>query len=76
MQIRSSDLSPPKLTTLLPFSNFPRMAKKISGGKTCAAGRAGNLLPAEMESDTATGAHGVTRPTKLKPSALLDTRVV
>ncbi|HEX3857644.1 MAG TPA: hypothetical protein VHY30_10150 [Verrucomicrobiae bacterium] len=38
------------------------MAKKASG-------RAGSPLPAD-------GAHGVTRPTKLKSSALLDTRVV
>ena len=53
------------------------MAKKLSGAKTSAAGRAGNPLPAEVGSGTATGAHGVTRPTtKLKPSSLLDTRVV
>jgi hypothetical protein len=52
------------------------MAKKISGAKTLATGRAGNPLPAEMGSGSATGAHGVTRPTKLKPSALLDTRVL
>ena len=53
------------------------MAKKISGAKTSATGRAGNPLPAEVGSGTAAGAHGVTRPTKpSKPSALLDTRVV
>jgi hypothetical protein len=52
------------------------MAKKISGAKTSATGRAGNPLAAEMGSGTATGAHGVTRPTKpQKPSALLDTRI-
>ncbi len=50
------------------------MAKKISGVKTPAAGRAGNPLPAASQTDD--GAHGVTRPTKLKSSALLDTRVV
>ena len=32
-------------------------------------GRAGSPLPAD-------GAHGVTRPTKLKSSSLLDTRVI
>jgi hypothetical protein len=37
--------------------------------KSAAKGRAGTPLPAD-------GARGVTRPTKLKPSALLDTRVV
>ena len=46
------------------------MAKKSSAAK----GRAGNPLPAASQTDD--GAHGVTRPTKLKPSALLDTRVV
>ena len=51
------------------------MAKKASGAKTSAAGRAGNPLPAASQSDH--GAHGVTRPTtKLKSSSLLDTRVV
>jgi hypothetical protein len=50
------------------------MAKKISGAKTSAAGRAGSPLPAASQTDD--GAHGVARPTKLKPSALLDTRVV
>lgn len=38
---------------------------------------AGSPLAAKVGSGTATGAHGVTRPTtKLKPSALLDTRVI
>jgi hypothetical protein len=46
------------------------MAKKSSAAK----GRAGNPLPAASQTDD--GAHGVTRPTKLKPSSLLDTRVV
>ena len=51
------------------------MAKKISGVKTVATGRAGNPLPAASQTDD--GAHGVTRPTtKLKSSALLDTRVI
>ncbi len=66
------------------------MAKKISGAKTSAPGRAGNPLPAELGSGTATGAHGVTRPTTKtslarrtgegrgegRPSPLVDTRVV
>jgi site-specific DNA-methyltransferase (adenine-specific) len=67
-------------------AHTPRMAKKAA-----ASGRAGNPLPAEMGSGTATGAHGVTRPTKKeislarrtgegrgegRPSSLLDTRVV
>ena len=46
------------------------MAKKSSAAK----GRAGNPLPAASQTDD--GAHGVTRPTKLKPSSLLDTRVI
>jgi hypothetical protein len=41
--------------------------------KAAAKGRAGNPLPA-ASSQTDDGAHGVTRPTKLKPSSLLDTR--
>jgi DNA modification methylase len=46
------------------------MAKQSSG-----AGRADRPRPAAFQSDAV--AHGVTRPTtKLKPSALLDTRVV
>jgi len=46
------------------------MAKKSE-----AKGRAGTPLPAELGSGTATGAQGTARPTtKLKPSALLDTR--
>jgi hypothetical protein len=44
--------------------------------KSAAKGRAGNPLPAEVGSGTATGAQGTARPTKLKPSALLDTRVI
>ena len=39
------------------------MAKKISGTKAFVAGRAGNPLPAASQS--ATGAHGVTRPTNV-----------
>ena len=68
------------------------MAKKISGVKTVATGRAGNPLPAASQSKD--GAHGVTRPTNVprprerervaqpgegraaRPSSLLDTRVV
>ena len=66
------------------------MAKKISGVKTVATGRAGNSLPAASQTDD--GAHRVTRPTKKgnslapsdgeragvrgRPSSLLDTRVV
>jgi hypothetical protein len=68
------------------------MAKKISGVKTVATGRAGNSLPAASQTDD--GAHRVTRPTiknslapsdgervaegrvRARPSALLDTRVV
>ena len=60
--------------------------------KAAVKGRAGNPLPAEMGNGTATGAHGVTRPTTKKenslarrtgegrgegrPSSFLDTRVV
>jgi len=47
------------------------MAKKSDG-----KGRAGSPLPAESGNGTAAGAHGVTRPAKLKSSALLDTRIV
>ena len=51
------------------------MAKKISGAKTSEAGRAVSPLTAAFQADD--GAHGVTRPTtKLKPSALVDTRVI
>ena len=56
-------------------ANFPahtrRMAKKSE-----AKGRAGTPLPADLGSGSATGAQGTARPTKLKSSALLDTRVV
>jgi hypothetical protein len=71
-------------------SNFPAHTRRMAK-KAAASGRAGNPLPAEMGSGTATGAHGVTRPTKKeislarrtgegrgegRPSSLLDTRVV
>ena len=66
-----------KLTPEISPRTLPRMAKKISGAKTSAADRAVSPLTAEMGSGSATGAQGVTRPTtKLKQSALLDTRVV
>ena len=42
--------------------------------RKAAEGRAGTPLPAAAQTED--GAHGVTRPTKLKPSALLDTRVI
>jgi hypothetical protein len=77
--------------TEIDAAGFPahirRMAKKAA-----TKGRAGNPLLAEMGSGPATGAHGVTRPTKKenslapsdgeragvrgRPSSLLDTRVV
>jgi hypothetical protein len=43
--------------------------------KSPSAGRAGSPLPAAA-SPSDDGAHGVTRPTKLKPSVLVDTRVI
>ncbi|MFZ0827777.1 MAG: hypothetical protein WAO02_10175 [Verrucomicrobiia bacterium] len=49
------------------------MAKKASGPKSSG----GASVPASRESDTSKGAaREDARPTKLKPSALLDTRVV
>jgi hypothetical protein len=62
------------LNTEIDAAGFPAQNRRMAK-KAAAKGRAGNPLPAAGP-QLDDGAQGTAHPTKLKPSSLLDTRVI